>query len=93
MKLPKKGDKIYIHTELYLSHGVDDIQGGLVTVSKVEVKEYPSNTAVMVHVKEFPGHSWNWKFLGPRQGRLKKRFGRRKARRDPDYRPEFNRFF
>jgi hypothetical protein len=38
-----------------------------------------------VTVKEHPGRGYNWKWLVEEQGDLKKEFGKKRARPDPDY--------
>jgi hypothetical protein len=84
---PYVGQKIYVPTSLYLSHGLDDFEGGIATITKIE-KDYN----LMVGIKEQPGTLYNWKYLLEKQEELKKRFGKRKAHPDPDDRPEFNRW-
>jgi len=85
-KLPKKRDKIYVETELYLSHGADDFEGGLCTILKVEQKD----GRVFVTVKERPGWSYDYAYLLEKQGKLKKKYGNRKGRASPDMRYESN---
>lgn len=83
------GDKIYVPTHMYLSHGEDDIQGGLATVTRV----FPYNDSVFISVKELPGREFNWDgWLKEEQEDLRKKYGRRKAKPDPDITPEFNRW-
>jgi len=86
-KIPKVGDKIYVDSHWYISHGSDDVDGGLATVTEVEVsKSLPKNhmNSVFVSVKEHPGHSYNWGILEEDQKRLKKEFGKNKAKASPD---------
>jgi len=86
-KLPKPGEKIYVGTSLYLSHGVDDFEGGVATVDKVEVDRKCTNeyNQVMVGIKERPGTMYNYTYLMEKQAEWKKEFGKRKAHKDPDY--------
>ena len=83
IRRPKVGDTIYVKTSLYIDHGADDVLGGKATVTRVEKDR---NGDWFVSVKEHPGNSYNWSYLGPRQAELKKKYGRRHARSDPDYR-------
>lgn len=89
---PKIGDKIYVDTHLYLSHGVDDVVGGLATVSEVKRGISGGEPTYYVSVKEHPGDEYNWEFLSQDQEKLKEQFGDSVAYSDPDNRPEFNRW-
>ena len=85
MKIPKVGSKIYVDTHLYISHGSDDVIGGIATVSKVREDISGGEKCIFVQVKEHPGHSYNWsQFLSKEQAKLKKEFGKKKAHADPD---------
>jgi len=85
---PKVGDKIYVSTSIYLSHGIDDFRGGWAIVSRV-TREYGS---IFVEIEERPGHGYNWKFLGDEQKELAKEYGDQHAEPDPDNAPESNRW-
>ncbi len=87
---PEPGDMIYVDTHLYMSIGVDDVEGGLATVSKVTMGVSAGNPTPFVSVDEHPGHSYNWVMLSERQEHLKKEFGDLRAHACPDHRPEFN---
>ncbi len=87
---PKPGDVIYVDTELYLWHGVDDFRGGKATISAVEMQGPDNEQVAWVQVKEHPGHSYNWTVLAQQQPKLAAEFGDTWAHPDPDYRPEFN---
>ena len=90
---PKVGQKIYVGTSLYLSHGMDDFMGGIATISKIEKSKcLPEDHCnyLMVGIKENSGALYNWKHLLEEQNKLKKEFGKEKAHPDPDDRPEFN---
>lgn len=82
LKPPKKGNTIYVETSLYIDRGQDDVLGGKATVTLVT---HASNGDWYVSVKEHPGIHYNWSYLGPQQAELKKEYGRRRARPDPDY--------
>lgn len=90
--VPKVGAKIYVGTSLYLSHGEDDVEGGLATVSKVEKGISGGESTYYVSVKEHPGHSYNWEFLAEEQNSYRLEYGSQKARACPDYSPESNRW-
>jgi hypothetical protein len=84
---PKVGDKIYVESRFYISHGSDDVVGGLATISRV-TEEDTTNAfnRWFVEVEELPGRNYNWNYLMEpgRQEKLKKQFGKRKAHPDPD---------
>jgi hypothetical protein len=87
---PQVGDPVYLPTEGYISHGRDDFQGGLCTVSEVKEDISAGQPAMFISVTERPGHYYNWNFLAPRQEDLRKQYGSHRGRPDPDYSPEFN---
>jgi hypothetical protein len=91
-RLPKEGDKIYVGTSWYLSHGEDDFEGGIATITKVEVNEKCENpyNRIMVGIKENPGSMHNYTYLMENQAKWKKQFGKQKAHPDPDYSPSSN---
>jgi len=78
---PKVGDQIYVPSSMSFDRGESDIRGGLGTISGIE--EYFSNQ--FISIEECPEHSWNVKILLEEQGDLKKEFGKKTARPDPDY--------
>jgi len=88
--LPKVGDVIYVPTDLYLSHGVDDFHGGKAEVIEVRQETSAGLKKPFVRVRENPGTLYNWIHLSRQQEELKKKLGDQKAHPDPDYRPEFN---
>lgn len=88
--IPKIGDEIYVRTAIYISHGVDDVQGGLARVIAITNGTSAGRKVQFVEVAEHPGNLYNWDFLGEDQEALKERFGKIRARRDPNDRPEFN---
>jgi len=79
---PKPGDVIYVDTDLYVRHGVDDFRGGRATVIAV--------TDAWIEVEQNPGTRYNWALLAPKQDALREKFGDAWAHPDPDYRAEFN---
>lgn len=88
MALPKVGDKIYVQTSLYLSHGEDDFCGGWAIVSKV----YEQYGSVWISIEERVSHGYNWEYLEKQQEEWTKEYGDQHAHEDPDDRPEFNRW-
>jgi hypothetical protein len=91
MAKPKVGDKIYIEGMIYLTHGVDDFQGGICTVKAVDSQGKEGEESSSVEVEEDPGTWYRWTgYLEPRQEEWKKIYGEQKAGPKPDFRPEFN---
>ncbi len=75
---------------LHLSHGEDDVVGGLATVQAVEVGVSKGEPVHYIHIQEVDG-SYNWEhFLANVQERLREEFGSQVAHAQPDKRPEFN---
>jgi hypothetical protein len=89
-QVPEVGDVIYIPTQIYLSHGVDDIQGGQATVTEVQEIICGGKPMVFVRTDIMPDALKNWRFLEEQQAELASWFGDRKAYPDPDHSPEFN---
>jgi len=92
MAEPKVGDRIYVEGTIYLTHGVDDFQGGLCTVKAVQTHtENGEEVVSSVEVEEDPGTWYTWPgYLEARQAELKERYGDQKGAPKPDYRAEFN---
>jgi hypothetical protein len=90
MDVPKPGDVIYVDTELYVSHGVDDFRGGKATVTAVRMGVSRGASVPFVEVAENPGSFYNWELLAEKQAALAAEFGDVRAHPDPDPRPEFN---
>ncbi len=88
--VPKVGDQIYVRTSLHMSHGEDDVVGGLATVMAVSEGTSKGQPAVFVSVHEHPGYSYNWALLSQEQAALAAEFGTARAHEAPDHRPEFN---
>ena len=91
MGVPKVGDKVYVPTSLYLTHGCDDFRGGVCTVSGVREGFDGRGGDVYISVEEDPG-TWHncGTYLEPQQEKFKAQYGDQKGHADPDYRPEFN---
>jgi len=86
----RKGDVIYIGTELYLGHGRDDFRGGLAEVSEVRQDVSKGQPTPFVRVVQQPDTIHNWKLLASEQKELRQRHGKSWAHPDPDHRAEFN---
>ena len=86
----RKGDVIYIDTELYLSHGRDDFRGGLAEVSEFLEQKSAGRPTPFVRVLQQPDTLHNWKILAADQKKLRQEHGKNWAHPDPDDRSEFN---
>jgi hypothetical protein len=92
---PPVGEDIYVPSQLYMSHGRDDFEGGLCRVAQVKGDldgEYQSSGRAWIEVEERPGHWFNWDVLGPEQDKLRRQYGSQRGHPDPDDRWEFNRW-
>jgi hypothetical protein len=89
----RPGDVIYVETELYLGHGVDDFRGGLAEVSETQEGKSKGRPVLYIRVVQQPDTLHNWHYLTGEQKKL--RAGHRKnwAHPDPDHRPEFNKWW
>jgi hypothetical protein len=86
----RKGDVIYIGTELYIGHGRDDFRGGLAEVSEFLEQKSAGRPTPFVRVVQQSDTLHNWKLLAAEQKKLRHEHGTTWAHPDPDYRPEFN---
>jgi hypothetical protein len=86
----RKGDVIYIGTELYLGHGRDDFRGGLAEVMDIRQEKSKGQLTPFVRVVQQPDTLHNWKLLASEQKEHCQRHGKSWAHPDPDDRPEFN---
>jgi hypothetical protein len=86
----RKGDVIYIETELYLGHGRDDFRGGLAEVSEFLEQKSAGKPTPFVRVVQQADTLHNWKLLAAEQKKLRQEHGTSWAHPDPDHRPEFN---
>lgn len=77
---PKVGDPIYIPSSMSIDM-TDGIHGGLATIESV-TEEFGDP---FVLVEELPNHSFNYNFLSEVQDKLKKEFGTKTARPEPDF--------
>lgn len=93
-KFPQVGDKIYVPSAFHVYRGRDDFRGGLCTINRVEESRHlPQDHYNYWFVGTEEGDeatSHNWRYLMERQQELKKEFGNKKGRKDPDMSPEFN---
>ncbi len=87
---PQAGDIVYVDTELYLWHGVDDFRGGRARVTAVKLETSRGRSVPFIEVAENPGTSYNWEHLAGKQAALAAEFRDAWAHPDPDLRPEFN---
>lgn len=86
----RKGDVIYVDTELYISHARDDFRGGLAEVSEVRHEKSKGRLTLFVRVAQQPDTLHNWEMLAAEQSKLRREHGTKWAHPDPDHRPEFN---
>ncbi|HEY7403495.1 MAG TPA: hypothetical protein VIB39_08240 [Candidatus Angelobacter sp.] len=86
----RKGDVIYIDTELYLGHGRDDFRGGLAEVMEFLEQTSAGRPTPFVRVVQQPDTLHNWRLLAAEQKKLRQEHGTKWAHPDPDDRPEFN---
>ena len=88
----RQGDVIYVETELYLGHGVDDFRGGLAEVSEMQEGKSKGQTVLYIRVVQQPDTLHNWHYLAAEQKKLRAEHGKNWAHPDPDHRPEFNKW-
>jgi len=86
----RKGDVIYVDTELYLWHGRDDFRGGLAQVFECRMDISAGKPTPFVRVAQQMDTWHNWRELAGMQKKLRTEFGKSWAHPDPDDRPEFN---
>jgi hypothetical protein len=86
----RKGDIIYLDTDLYLSHGVDDFRGGLAEVAAFGMDISAGKPTPFVKVVQLMDTWHNWQMLAEQQRKLRAKFGKNWSHPDPDFRPEFN---
>jgi hypothetical protein len=79
----KPGDWLYINSCLHVSHGIDDIHGGLAQVKQVT----PDG---MVEFEKFKDEFFGLAGLLAEQDQLKNEFAEQPAHYHPDFRKEFN---
>ena len=89
----RPGDVIYVETELYLGHGVDDFRGGLAEVSEMQAGTSKGQPVVYIRVAQQPDTLHNWHYLAAEQKKLRAGHGKNWAHPDPDHRPEFNKWW
>ena len=86
----RRGDVIYIDTELYIGHGRDDFRGGLAEVFECNMKKSKGRSIPFIRVAQQLDTWHNWRELASMQKKLREEFGKSWAHPDPDERPEFN---
>ena len=81
--IPFVGQKVYLNSCYYISHGSDDVAGGVATICAVEKI---SKTNYYVKLKGFPGCEYPYSCFTDvvEQAKRKKEFGKQKAHRSPD---------
>jgi len=87
MELLKKGDKMYLRGSMSISHGSDDVAGGLATIKNIRIDErlgIDHFNGIFVEFEEVPGHSYNYKNLIEEQDKLAERYKGKFAHPDPD---------
>lgn len=87
------GQDIYVPSQMYISHGADDFLGGLCRVQTVKMEMSAGELVPFVEVMERPGHFYNWEILKEDQDKLRKEYGKRRGRPDPDNHPDSNEGF
>ncbi len=87
---PQPGDEIYVDTDLFVSHGVDDFRGGRAAVRQVRIDTIGGRGVPFIEIVENPGVFYNWELLAGKQAELAAHFGDARAHPDPDMRPQFN---
>lgn len=91
---PEIGQKIYIPSSFYLSHGRDDIQGGKTEITKVYFSNHlPEDhyNYIMVNVKGLPvSKTYNYRYLMENQKEWKDKYKDTVAHPDPDLHPDSN---
>ena len=75
-------DRMYIPSAVYIERGEADIEGGIATISKVEVC---NEHLTFVSFKEIPGKQYNYQYLLGIQDDLAEQYKGRIAHPDPDY--------
>ena len=88
MELPKKGDKLYIPSSYFISHGSDDVDGGLATIASIDVnKNLPEGhrNRIFVSFEETgAAHAYNLTILLEDQEKLAKEYAGKIATPSPD---------
>ena len=90
---PKKGDPIYVPSAYHVYRGIDDFEGGLAVIDRVEFNDRLPQDHVnycMIGIESNPGTMYNYRILSEKQESLKEQYGDNIAHANPDLRPEFN---
>jgi hypothetical protein len=93
-RIPVVGQDVVVGSSYYLSHGVDDFDGGLCQITEIiKDPECPNSfNRLFVRVAERPSSQYNWYALMEREAENRKHYGGRRGKSNPDYTPEFNRW-
>jgi len=79
--LPRPGQQVYVPTSAYIDSPWRDVEGGLATVDRVEIRDCPNpRNAVFVGLRELPGRMYNWCYLAENQDRWAREYAGRRAR-------------
>ena len=81
------GDKLYVPSAYYCSHGSDDVEGGLATIKDFQINQaLPEGHAnrVFVIFEEHPNRGLNYKYVLENQDEWSKEYGGKIARTCPD---------
>jgi hypothetical protein len=88
MKIPIKGQQLYVPGSLHISRGSDDVAGGLATISEVIISDHlpiEHHNSLMVKFEELDkATSYNYKNLLAKQDELSKTYAGKIAHPDPD---------
>lgn len=91
---PSKGESIFIPSSLYLTHGRDDVQGGIAYIDNIIPSDHLDEDHInyyMVTLKGFPSSAqWNYRSLMREQEGLKSKYKDEIAHPDPDFHPDCN---
>jgi hypothetical protein len=90
LPVPKPGDIVYVDTEGYVWHGMDDFHGGKATVTRVWMEHMGRQQVPWIEIAERPRSRYKWAALARKQAELAAEFGATWSHADPDYSPEFN---
>ena len=86
--VPFIGQKVYLDSHYYISHGSDDIDGGVAVICAIQKipKNSIPNNRYYVKLKGFPNTEYPYSTFmdAEEQERLRKEFGKQKAKPNPD---------
>jgi hypothetical protein len=82
--LPAVGQYIYVDSDYYLGHGIDDFEGGLCRVATVAVDEAGGRVRFALDIAPNRLHFESVASFATHQAELRRKFGRRKGYPRPD---------